>query len=119
MKIRSLVLWMVSFICIAVIYFYSRNSILNRLNNIDEYYYKDFNNEPVNKMQISVIDAYFRDSDSFLILNLNNEDITELFYHDNIDDYEQGNYEAIKDYISKNVNSMNFEPDLIFREQQK
>ena len=119
MKIRSLVLWMVSFICITVIYFYSRNSILNRLNNIDEYYYKDFNNEPVNKMQISVIDAYFRDSDSFLILNLNNEDITELFYHDNIDDYEQGNYEAIKDYISKNVNSRNFEPDLIFREQQK
>lgn len=99
-------------LCIFLSIIIASNAISN-LNSIDNRL------ESVSETQIQVIDAFFRDRSTFYILDTKNKDITEQFYLDNKSSYEEGNYKEIQNYILDHVKSINFQPDVIFKNQQK
>lgn len=106
------------FVIAASTLLWKNNCRRNIQGNCPETYY-DFQDDSISEIQKQIIDAFFRNDDSFIIQDLDGLNITEQFYLDNIDYYKNGDYELIRKYMQEHIKSINFEPDIIFKQQQE
>lgn len=81
--------------------------------------YYNFQDDSISEIQKKIIDAFFRNKDGFVVQDLDDQIITEQFFLDNIAHYKNGDYELIRKYMWEHVKSINFEPDVIFKQQQE